>query len=62
MTTKTETSKPRSKPGFKSKYIDIPEAAWEKITAHVDANCLDLDKWLTKQFTEIAAQLAKKEA
>jgi len=47
-----------SKAGHHRQAIQIADAAWAKIVAHVDANDLDLDKWLTKQMTKIAEGLA----
>ena len=46
-----------TKPGFHRQTIQIPEAAWAVIVAHVDANTFDLDKWLTKQMSELADKL-----
>ena len=47
-----------SKPGFHRKAIQIHDDAWSKILAHIDANDLDLDKWLTKQMSKIADGLS----
>ena len=59
MPEKPAAAKPttRFKPGLVNKHIHIYDAAWAKIIKHVDANCLDLDKWLTKQFSEVADKL-----
>jgi hypothetical protein len=54
----TKKTRSLSKPGFHRQAIQIPDAAWAKIVAHVDANDLDLDKWLTGRMSEIADKLA----
>lgn len=50
----TETKHSTKRPGHVRKVIHITEAAWAKITFHLDANDLNEDRWLTKQFTKIA--------
>jgi hypothetical protein len=54
----TRATRTLSKPGYHRQAIQITETAWAKITDHVDANDLDLDKWLTKQMSKIADGLA----
>ena len=47
-----------TRPGHVRKYIHIPDAAWEQIAAHIEANDLDEERFLTRQLTAIAAGLA----
>ena len=51
---KQATTKSRSTPGFHNKFVRIKAEHWDKITKYADANCLDIDKWLTSRIAEIA--------
>ena len=53
----TRKTRTLTRPGHHRQVIHIPDAAWEKITAHVDANDLNHDRWLTKQMSRIADSL-----
>jgi hypothetical protein len=56
-TGKQKATRTFTKPGFHRQTIQIHEAAWAKIISHVEAETYDLDKWLTKQLSEIAGTL-----
>ena len=48
---KAEVPKKKSgvrRPGFHSVLIHIPDAAWAKIQKHIDSECLDETKFLSK--------------
>jgi hypothetical protein len=44
----TAAKKTRTKPGFVSRYVHIPQASWDKLTAYIDAHDLDDSKFLTR--------------
>lgn len=53
----------RTRPGFVSKFVHIPEGAWELIEAHLEAHLeahdLDEKKFLTRLLANAATQLEK---
>jgi len=54
---KTAKPTPRTQPGHVNKHVHIPDAAWAKIAAYIEANDLREDRWLSKQFVTIAENL-----
>ena len=48
----------RTKSGFVSKFIHIPESKWVQIEKYINANDLDEGKFLTRQLSNIADGLA----
>ena len=48
----------RTKPGYVSKFIHIPESKWELIEKHINAHDLDEGKFLTRQLSNMADTLA----
>ena len=49
----------RTRPGFVSKFIHIPECQWEKIQKYINAHDLDEGKFLTRKLSNIADTLTE---
>ena len=49
----------RTRPGFVSKFIHIPESKWEKIQKYINAHDLDEGEFLTRQLSNIADTLTE---
>lgn len=47
----------RTKPGFVSKFIHIPEDKYALIKKHIEAHDLDEGRFLTRQLSNIADEL-----
>jgi hypothetical protein len=54
---KPEVHRKRTKDGFVNRYVSIPQAAWDKITEHIDDNDLDEKRFLTRLLTNAAEAL-----
>ena len=53
----TAAKKTRTKPGFVSRYVHIPQASWDKLTAYIDAHDLDDSKFLTRLMAKAVDEL-----
>ena len=53
----TAAKKTRTKPGFVSRYVHIPQASWDKLTAYIDALDLVDSKFLTRIVTKAVDEL-----
>ena len=49
----------RTRPGFVSKFIHIPEDKWDQLSAYIDVHDLDEGKFLTRQLSNIADTLTE---
>ena len=49
----------RTRPGFVSKFVHIPEGEWKRIEAYVEANDLDEKKFLTRMLKDAANELGE---
>jgi hypothetical protein len=53
----TAATKTRTKPGFVSRYVHIPQASWDKLTAHIDKNCLHEGKFISQLVAKAVDEL-----